>query len=192
MCTWTANSRHIPPTIQRYIPTSVQWSDSNSSKDWVMGVSAAWVLLLAYFRASSRRRGRRQRGSSLGKERNRWERWASGGVIKTSWREDKSGGDIELRWFGATGLPFYGRNGCNSHLNQPGYLVWPTRSLTMVSPWGLDGVSATAEEEGKAALRHRTVVALKRVTSNSLKNRPLLGEVWEELSVSASSARDCN
>jgi hypothetical protein len=37
MCPCTANSRQILPTIQRYIPTSVQWNDSNSSKDWVMG-----------------------------------------------------------------------------------------------------------------------------------------------------------
>jgi hypothetical protein len=42
----------------------------------------------------------------------------------------------------------------------------------MVSPLGLDGVSAVAEEEGKAALRRHTVVALKRMTSNGLKNQP--------------------
>jgi hypothetical protein len=59
-CTWTTNSRQIPPTIQRYIPINVQQKDSNSSEDWVMGVSLAWVLLQVYFRASSRRHGRRR------------------------------------------------------------------------------------------------------------------------------------
>jgi hypothetical protein len=53
MCTWIANSRQIPPATQRYIHTSVQWSDSRSSEDGVMGVSLAWVLLPIYFRASS-------------------------------------------------------------------------------------------------------------------------------------------
>jgi hypothetical protein len=186
MCTWTANSIQIPPAIQRYIPINVQRNDSNSSEDWVMGVAVAQVPLPAFFRVSSRRRGRRRRNILLGKEQSRWERWASGRVTKTSYREDKSGGDIELRLFWATGLPFYGRSGCNGHLTQPGYLVWPTWSLTMVSPWGLGGVSVAAEEEGKAALRRHTVVALKRMTSNGLKNRPRLGEEWGELSVSTS------
>jgi hypothetical protein len=49
-CTWIANSRQIPPMVQRYIPTKVQRSVSNSSEDWVMGVSLAWVLPV-YFRA---------------------------------------------------------------------------------------------------------------------------------------------
>jgi hypothetical protein len=82
MCTWTANSRQIPPAIQRYILTSVQWSDSNSPKNWVMGVSVARVLLPAYSRASSGRCGRGWRNSLLGEEQNRWERWASGRVAK--------------------------------------------------------------------------------------------------------------
>jgi hypothetical protein len=48
MCTCTANSRHNPPAIQRYIPNNVQRHDSNSSEDRVMGGSLAWVLLPAY------------------------------------------------------------------------------------------------------------------------------------------------
>jgi hypothetical protein len=41
MCTCTANSRHNPPTIQRYIPINIQRNDSSSSIDrvWV----AAWL-----------------------------------------------------------------------------------------------------------------------------------------------------
>jgi hypothetical protein len=96
MCTWTASSRQIPPAIQRYIHTSVQRSDSNSSKNWVMGVSVARVLLPAYFHASSWRRGRRRRNSLLGEEWNNRERWASGRMTKTSWRKNRSGGDAEL------------------------------------------------------------------------------------------------
>jgi hypothetical protein len=41
MCTCIANSRQIPPATQRYIPTSVQRSDSNSSKDGAM--VSAWL-----------------------------------------------------------------------------------------------------------------------------------------------------
>jgi hypothetical protein len=33
------NSRHNPPTIQRYIPNNVQRNDSSSSEDGVMGGS---------------------------------------------------------------------------------------------------------------------------------------------------------
>jgi hypothetical protein len=45
MCTCIANSRHNPPTIQRYIPNNVQQKDSSSSEDGVMGVSLDWFLL---------------------------------------------------------------------------------------------------------------------------------------------------
>jgi hypothetical protein len=118
MCTWTANSRQISPVIQRYIHTSVQRSDSNSSENWVMGVSVARVLLSAYFPASSRHRGRRQRNSLLGAEQNWWEGWFSGRVAKTSWRENKSDGAVELGLIQGLvsvvlgkGLPFNGRSG---------------------------------------------------------------------------------
>jgi hypothetical protein len=57
----------------------------------------------------------------------------------------------------------------NGQLNLSGYPVWTTRSLTMVSPWGLGGVSAIAEA-GRAASRRRMIVALKRMGSNDLKN----------------------
>jgi hypothetical protein len=96
MCTWTANSRQIPPVMQRYIPTSVQWSDSNTSKNWVIGGSVAQVLLPTYFRAYSQCRRRRRRNNLLRKERIRRERWASGRWAKTSWRGNKSDGDVEL------------------------------------------------------------------------------------------------
>jgi hypothetical protein len=45
MCTCTTNSRHNPPTIQRYIPNNVQRNDSSSSEDGVMGGSLDWFLL---------------------------------------------------------------------------------------------------------------------------------------------------
>jgi hypothetical protein len=62
--------------------------------------------------------------------------------------------------------------GCNGHLNQLGYLVWTTESWTMVSLWGLGGVSVIAEEDAREASRRRTTAALKRMGSNGLKNRP--------------------
>jgi hypothetical protein len=49
MCTCTANSRHNPPTIQRYIPNNVQRKDSSSSEDGVMGGNLGWFLLSVYF-----------------------------------------------------------------------------------------------------------------------------------------------
>jgi hypothetical protein len=48
MCTCTANSRHNPHTIQRYIPIIVQRNDSTSSDDGVMGGSLDWFLLSIY------------------------------------------------------------------------------------------------------------------------------------------------
>jgi hypothetical protein len=39
--------------------------------------------------------------------------------------------------------------------------VCTTRSLRTVRPWSLGGVSAVAEEDGRVASRHRTVVTLK-------------------------------
>jgi hypothetical protein len=45
MCTCIANSRHNPPTIQRYIPNNVQRNDSSSSEDGVMGGNLDWFLL---------------------------------------------------------------------------------------------------------------------------------------------------
>jgi hypothetical protein len=133
-----------------------------------MGVSVARVPLPAYFRASSRCRGRERRNSWLGEKWNRWERWTSGRVAKTSWRENKSGGDVELgrirglvSAFLDKGLPFYGRNGLQQSSKPTGYLVWTTRSLTMVSPWGLGGVSAVSEEDDRVASRRCTVVTLK-------------------------------
>jgi hypothetical protein len=67
------------------------------------------------------------------------------------------------------GVPFYGRCGLQWSAEPVGYPVWTTRSLTMVSPWGLGGVSAIAEA-GRAASRRRMIVALKRMGSNDLKN----------------------
>jgi hypothetical protein len=49
MCTGTANSRHNPPTIQRYIPNNVQRNDSSSSDDGVIGGS---LDLIFCFRAT--------------------------------------------------------------------------------------------------------------------------------------------
>jgi hypothetical protein len=74
MCTWIANSIQIPPAIQKYIPTNIQRNDLNSSKNYVIGVGVARVLIPAYFRASSRWRQRRRRNSLLGEEGNRQER----------------------------------------------------------------------------------------------------------------------
>jgi hypothetical protein len=48
MCTCTANSRHNPPTIQRYIPNNVQQNDSSSSEDGVMGGRLDGSLLSVY------------------------------------------------------------------------------------------------------------------------------------------------
>jgi hypothetical protein len=48
MYTCTANSKHILPTIHRYIPINVQRNDSSSCEDGVMGGSLAWVLLSVY------------------------------------------------------------------------------------------------------------------------------------------------
>jgi hypothetical protein len=84
MCTWTANSRQIPSAIQRYIHTIVQRSDSNSSKNWVMGVSVARVPPPAYFRAPSRCRRWRRRNNLLDEERISRERWVSDRVNNTS------------------------------------------------------------------------------------------------------------
>jgi hypothetical protein len=84
MSTWTANNRQILLAMQRYIPTSIQRSDSNTSKNWVMGGSVAQVLLPTYFGASSRHRQRRRRNNLLGEERNRRERWLVAGGPKTS------------------------------------------------------------------------------------------------------------
>jgi hypothetical protein len=149
-----------------------------------MGVRVARVLLPAYFRASSRRRGRRRRNNLLGEEQNRWERWASGRVAKTSWRENKSDGDVELEWIwglvsdglGQRASLLWPQRGCNGHLNQPMNLVVATRSSTMVSPWGLGGMSSIAEEDGKETSRRVRVVALKKRGSNGPKNRPWWGE----------------
>jgi hypothetical protein len=69
MCTCTANSGHIPPTIQRYIPINVQRNDSISSEDgsWV----AAWLEF--FFRSSGR-------------------------VAKASWKKNKNSDNVELGW----------------------------------------------------------------------------------------------
>jgi hypothetical protein len=48
MCACTANSRHNPPTIQRYIPNSVQRNDLSSSEDGVVGGSLDCFLLSVY------------------------------------------------------------------------------------------------------------------------------------------------
>jgi hypothetical protein len=152
MCIWTANSRQIPPAIQRYIPTSVQRSDLNTSQNWSIGVRV--VRAPAYFRASSWRRQRRRRNGLLGEEWNRWERWASGRVAKTGWTEKQ-----ERWWFRAQTDAMLGidgtakrasllgpQRGCNGHQNQPRYLVVATWGSTMVSLWGLGGVIVTAEK----------------------------------------------
>jgi hypothetical protein len=121
-CTWTANSRQIPPMIQRYIPTNVQRSVSNSSEDWVMGVSLAWVLLPIYFRASSRRRGWRRRAACSVRNGTDgrdglvavWPRLAGGRtreVVISCW-----GGS------GHQGFPFMAAAGGNGQLTQPG--IW--------------------------------------------------------------------
>jgi hypothetical protein len=68
------------------------------------------------------------------------------------------------------------QRGCNGHLNQVMNLVVATQSSTMVNLWGLGGVSAVAEEDGGVASRRRTVMALKRMGSNGLKNWPCWGE----------------
>jgi hypothetical protein len=78
--------------------------------------------------------------------------------------------DIGGTWQRASFL--WPQRGCNGHLNQSLYLVVATQGSTMVSPRGLSGVSATTEEDGRAASRRRTVVALERMGSNGPKNRP--------------------
>jgi hypothetical protein len=105
----------------------------------------------------------------LGEEQNSRERWASGRVTKTSWRKNKSGGDADLGLiqglvsaFLGKGFPFYGRRGLQRSSKPAGYLVWTTRSLTMVSPWGLGGVSVVSEEDGRVASRRRTVMTLEK------------------------------
>jgi hypothetical protein len=118
MCTWKTKSRQILPAMQRYIPTRVQRSDSNTSKNWVMDGSVAWVLLLTYFWASSWRRQWRRRDSLLGEDGVDERDGLVVGSPETSRRENK-----ELWWCRARkdarldtggidgGLPFYGRKG---------------------------------------------------------------------------------
>jgi hypothetical protein len=78
------------------------------------------------------------------------------GWPKTSWRENKSDGDVELGRIRCLvsavlgkGLPFYGRSGLQRSSKPARYLVWTTRSLTMVSSWGLGGLSAISKEDGR-------------------------------------------
>jgi hypothetical protein len=117
-CTWTASSRQISPMIQRYIPINVQRSVSNSSEDWVMGVSLAWVLLPVHFRASFRRRGRRRRNNLISEERNGWERRASGrwprlagGKTRAVVMPSSDGHGAFASAVLGKGLSFYGRCG---------------------------------------------------------------------------------
>jgi hypothetical protein len=77
-------------------------------------------------------------------------------VTETSWRKNKGGGDAELRLIRGVvsailgkGLPFYGRSGLQRSSKPARYLVWTTRSLTMVSSWGLGGLSAISKEDGR-------------------------------------------
>jgi hypothetical protein len=116
-CTWTANSKQIPPMIQRYIPTNVQRNDSNSSVGWVMHVSLAWVLLPVYFRASSRRRGRRRRNYLLGEERTDGR-----DALAVGWPKFNGEGTRVVgmsSWGGSgQGLPF----------------LWPLRAVTVSWP----------------------------------------------------------
>jgi hypothetical protein len=163
MCTWTAISRKILPVIQRYIPTSVQRSDSNTSKNWVMGVNVAQVLLPAYFRASSRSHRWRRRNNLLGEEQNKWERWASGKVAKTSWRGNKSDGDVELGWmraryrcYLAKGFPFMAAAGLQRSFKPAEVYGGGNMGSTMVSPWGPGDVSVTTGEDGRE--RHHRVL----------------------------------
>jgi hypothetical protein len=193
MCTWTANSRQIPPTIQRYIPINVQRSDSNSSEDWVMGVGVARFPPPAYLQASPQRCGRRWRNILLGEERNSWERWVGTEWLKSSWGRTRAVVMPSSDGYEAFVSTVMGNR---ASLLWPRRLQWSSKPAGVSSvanteldkgqPWGLGGVSAVAEEDGKAALRRHTVVALKRMTSNGLKNRPWLGEEREKLSVSTS------
>jgi hypothetical protein len=113
-CTWTANSRQIPPMIQRYIPINVQRSDSSSPEDWVMGVSLAWVLLPVHFRASSRRRGWKQRNYLLGEERTDGRNDLVAGWPKSNWERTRvvgmpsSDGHEACVGVLVQGFPFYG------------------------------------------------------------------------------------
>jgi hypothetical protein len=74
MCTWKTKSRQISPAMQRYIPTNVQWSVSNTSKMGSQLTARTWVLLLTYSRASSQRRQRRRRNNLLGGDQRGQER----------------------------------------------------------------------------------------------------------------------
>jgi hypothetical protein len=42
MCTWKTKRRQAPPTMQRYIATSVQWRNSSISKNGAMVSDEVW------------------------------------------------------------------------------------------------------------------------------------------------------
>jgi hypothetical protein len=84
MCTCTTNSRHNPPTIQRYIPNNVQRNDSSSSEDG--GMVAAWIdfcfqSALSFFSTS---------GTNTGEQlaRGDWSRW----------KKNKNSDTAEVGW----------------------------------------------------------------------------------------------
>jgi hypothetical protein len=50
MCTWKTKRRQTPPTIQKYIATSVQRRDSNISMIWGMVDDGVGVLPSVFFK----------------------------------------------------------------------------------------------------------------------------------------------
>jgi hypothetical protein len=151
--------------MQRYIPASVQRSDSNTSKNGVMDGNVAWVLLLTYFRASSRHRWWRRRDSLLGEERDGRERWLVASWPTTSQRENKE------QWWCRARKDVRLGTGC---IDKRASSLWSQRAATVIQTtrgirwwqhgarqWSACEVSATwswlRERDGRAMSRCRTV-----------------------------------
>jgi hypothetical protein len=130
MCTCTANGRHIPPTIQRYIPINGQRKDSNSSEDGVMGGSLAWVLLPVYSEflfdvgdkdgrtARSARNGTDWKDGLVAK----WPRLAGRKTRAVAMSSSDGNGAFASAILGK-GFPFYNRCGAVTVVYPPGCLV---------------------------------------------------------------------
>jgi hypothetical protein len=86
MCTWKTTRRQTPPTMQRYIDTSVQRRDSSVSTNWGMVGDAGWGSSLVLLPTSSIGRRWRWQHNLLGEWAKQQWGWAGGGLAKASRR----------------------------------------------------------------------------------------------------------
>jgi hypothetical protein len=89
-CTLKTKSKQIPPAMQRYIPTSIRWSGSNTSKNGVMGGNVAQF----FFRPTSELLLDviNEDGGTTCSVRNgaNWRGGLVAGWPKTSWRRTRA------------------------------------------------------------------------------------------------------